>query len=423
MITIEQIRNQKEEVVERLRKRNLDCTDVVNDIFEKDKEYRNLKFQEDNLKAELNQLSKEIGLAFQSKDTQKAETLKNQTTEVKNQIKVLEEQGRALEQSILDQLVELPNVPHESVPAGKDANQNVVIKEMEIKENSDSPNLTHWDICEKYDLIDFELGAKITGSGFPVYKGKGAKLQRALVQYFLDKASEAGYLEINPPFLVNQDSAFATGQLPDKEGQMYQTTLESFYLIPTAEVPVTNIVRNVLLKEEQLPQKFCAFSACFRREAGSYGSDVRGLNRLHQFEKVEIVQVVHPEYSYKVLDEMLNHVEGLLKELGLPYRLLQLCGGDTGFASAKTIDFEVWSPAQDRWLEVSSVSNFETFQSNRLKTRFKDSDGKNRLVHTLNGSALALPRIIATILENHQTKAGVLIPECLHPYTRFVLIK
>jgi seryl-tRNA synthetase len=387
-----------------------------------DEQVRNLKVAAESLQAEMNLASKEIGLLMGKGEKEQAEQKKQQVTTHKNNIQQLNDQLTAAEKSLQDEIVKLPNLPHHSVPNGKTAEDNEVVREGGVKPVLPSTAVPHWDLIKKYDLVDFETGAKLTGSGFPLYKGKGAKLQRALVQYFLDYNISAGYTEYLPPLMVNEASAYGTGQLPDKEGQMYHATADGLYLIPTAEVPVTNIYRDEIVKEQELPIKMTAFTPCFRREAGSYGKDVRGLNRLHQFDKVEIVQITAPENSYKTLETMREFVCSLLQELELPYRTLKLCGGDMSFGSALTYDLEVWSTAQARWLEVSSVSNFETFQTNRLKCRYKDTSGKTQLAHSLNGSALALPRIVASLLENNQTEAGIKIPKVLVPYTGFDMI-
>lgn len=419
MLEIAYLRNHTDDVKTRLTKKNFAELNLVDEILAADEKRRHIQKQLDDNLAQQNIIAKEIGDLFKQGKKEEAEQKKSTTAALKEDSKQLELQLAQLEEELKHLLVRLPNLPHNSVPAGKSAEDNEV-----VKQHGEIPQLhegakPHWEIAEQYGLFDLEMGVKITGAGFPVYKGKGAKLQRALVSFFLDKATEAGYTEIIPPHLVNEQSAFGTGQLPDKEGQMYHVTADGFYMIPTAEVPVTNIVRDEILEEKKLPLKFAAYSPCFRREAGSYGKDVRGLNRVHQFEKVEIVQIAHPDNSYEVLEEMVKHVEGLLQLLELPYRILRLCGGDMSFGSALTYDFEVYSTAQKRWLEVSSVSNFETFQSNRMKTRFKDENKKTRLVHTLNGSALALPRIVAGLLENHQTEKGVKIPAALQPYAGF----
>lgn len=419
MLVVTAIQENKERVIEGLKKRNFKQLELVDEVLNVDELRRKTQFELDTLLAESNRLSKEIGQLFQQGKSDEANTLKEKTAEQKVQTKELQDLLAKYEESLKSLLYQIPNIPHESVVSGVSADDNeIVYTKGEANPKSDA--LPHWEVAKKFNLIDFELGVKITGAGFPVYIGKGARLQRALIQYFLDKNTEAGYTEIIPPFVVNEASGYGTGQLPDKEGQMYYVNEDNLYLIPTSEVPVTNIYRDELLNESQLPISMTAYSPCFRREAGSYGKDVRGLNRLHQFEKVEIVRVEKPENSYAALDQMVNHVKGLLEDLELPYRILRLCGGDTGFASALTYDFEVFSAAQEKWLEVSSVSNFETFQANRLKLRFKNNEGKNEFCHTLNGSALALPRILACILENHQQADGsIQIPEKIRSYTRF----
>ncbi len=422
MLQVAFIRENKEAVINGLAKRNIDATEMINDVIALDEERRNLQTQLDNSKAESNSLSKEIGNLFKSGEVQKANVLKEKTTQLKETVKTLEQELNEKADALNELLYKIPNVPNEIVPAGNTDEDNE-----EVYREGDIPTLfegalPHWEIAKKYDIIDFELGNKITGAGFPVYKGKGAKLQRALITYFLDKNTEAGYTEMQVPHLVNEASGFGTGQLPDKEGQMYHVTDDNLYLIPTAEVPATNIFRDTIQDEDDLPKAITGYTPCFRREAGSYGAHVRGLNRLHQFDKVEILRVEHPDKSYEALDNMVEHVKGILKELKLPYRILRLCGGDLGFTSALTYDFEVFSTAQDRWLEISSVSNFETFQANRLKLRFKNNEGKNELCHTLNGSSLALPRVLAGILENYQTEDGIKIPDVLVPYTGFDMI-
>jgi len=422
MIEINVIRSQATEVVERLKVKNFDAAAIVNRILEVDTERRKTqKALDDNL-AESNQLARDIGALYKAGKQEEAEAMKERTGLLKQEIKSLQEK---LESSSAEQeelVVQLPNLPHVSVPKGKLAEDNEIVNSEGLVPGLSPDALPHWDLAKKYDLIDFECGTKITGAGFPVYKGKGARLQRALISFFLDNAVEAGYTEYQPPLLVNEASAYATGQLPDKEGQMYHVQLDNLYLIPTAEVPVTNFFRDLILRQEELPLKSTAYSACFRREAGSYGKDVRGLNRLHQFDKVEIVQITQPQKSYEALEEMVQYVSGLLRKLELPFRVARLCGGDMSFASALTFDMEVYSAAQQRWLEVSSISNFETFQSNRMKLRFRAEDGKTTLAHTLNGSALALPRIVAALLENNQTPDGIHIPEALQSYTGFKMI-
>lgn len=422
MIPILQLRNQTLELIERLSKRGKSFEETVSQILEIDEQRRLCQREQDDLLARSNALSKEIAVAFKSGNAQEAEQLKNESTGLKDQIKTLENQYKHLTDKLTELQYTLPNAPHTSVPTGKTAEDNEVVFEWGTIPSLYPNAQPHWDLASKYDLIDFELGTKITGAGFPVYKGKGARLQRALINFFLDKAVEAGYAEVQPPILVNEASGYGTGQLPDKEGQMYYVGVDDLYLIPTAEVPITNLYRDVILKTEDLPIKNVGYTPCFRREAGSYGAHVRGLNRLHQFDKVEIVQIAQPEQSYQILDEMVTHVKSLLIALGLPFRILRLCGGDMGFASALTYDFEVYSAAQERWLEVSSVSNFESFQSNRLKLRYKTQEGKNELAHTLNGSAMALPRIVAALLENNQNESGVVLPECLHTYLGFTSI-
>ena len=421
MLVVSYIQENKDRVIEGLQKRNFKDLGIVDEVLNIDELRRKTQFELDNVLAESNKLAKEVGNLFKQGKADEANVLKEKSVELKASSKELQDLLSNYEDSLKKLLYQIPNIPHESVKAGKDADDNEIV--FEKGDATPKPeNLPHWEVAKKFDLIDFELGVKITGAGFPVYKGKGARLQRALTQFFLDYNADAGYNEIVPPFVVNEASGYGTGQLPDKEGQMYYINEDDLYLIPTAEVPVTNIYRDVIVKAEDLPICNTAYSPCFRREAGSYGKDVRGLNRLHQFEKVEIVRIEKPENSYKALDGMVEHVKGLLEKLELPYRILRLCGGDTGFTSALTYDFEVFSEAQEKWLEVSSVSNFETFQANRLKLRFKDENG-TQLAHTLNGSALALPRILASILENHQQADGTIrIPEALRPYTRFDVI-
>jgi seryl-tRNA synthetase len=419
MLQLTYIRDNKEEVINRLSIKNLDAHAAIEKILELDASRRKAQNELDALLNEANVLAKQIGELMKTGKKSEAEEMRSKSTGLKENAKKMEETLRANEEELNKNLVLLPNIPNIKVPKGKTPEENETVFSFgeipHLPENAQA----HWDLITKYDLIDFELGVKITGAGFPVYKNKGARLQRALINYFLDKATAAGYMEIQPPILVNEASGFGTGQLPDKEGQMYHVGVDNLYLIPTAEVPITNLYRDVILKSTQLPVRNCGYTPCFRREAGAWGAHVRGLNRLHQFDKVEIVQVVHPDQSYKVLEEMREHVAGLLKELELPFRILRLCGGDMSFASALTYDLEVYSAAQKRWLEVSSVSNFETFQSNRLKLRFKEGDGKPQLAHTLNGSALALPRIVAALLENNQSEKGIRIPEVLVPYTGF----
>lgn len=419
MLLIKEIRDNRDRVKERLRKRAFANTEWIDEIIELDERRRGIKAELDDFLNKAKTRSKEIGQLYKTGRRAEAEQLKGEMALIKDRVKLLEDDHRKLEEQIEEILLRIPNLPHDSVPAGTTDADNVVLKEGGSMPSLPENALTHWELAEKYDLIRFEEGTKITGSGFPVFSGMGARLQRALVNFFLDRAIRAGYHEFSPPLLVNKNSAFATGQLPDKDGQMYYINEDDLYLIPTAEVPLTNLFRDKILKAEDLPQKLVGYTPCFRREAGSYGKDVRGLNRLHQFDKVEIVQIAHPEKSYEVLEQMMEHVEWLIKELELPYRVLRLCGGDLGFTSALTFDFEVYSAAQHKWLEVSSVSNFETFQSKRLKLRFKDNEGKNQLLHTLNGSALAFPRIIAAVLENNQTKSGIKMPEALRPYLGF----
>jgi seryl-tRNA synthetase len=416
MLQLAVLRNNTELVRERLAVKNFAEVSIVDDIISLDDERKKLTFQFDETKAKINAASKEIGMLMGKGQKEDAEAKKKDVESLKNNLNPIQQQLDSVEKQLNDLLVRLPNLPSEKVPAGKTPADNEIVKTGGSKPELPANALPHWDLAKKLNLIDFELGNKLTGSGFPVYKNKGAKLQRALIQYFLDYNTAAGYIEYMPPHMVNAASAYGTGQLPDKEGQMYHVTEDDFYLIPTAEVPVTNIYRDEMLKEADLPIKMTAYTPCFRREAGSYGKDVRGLNRLHQFDKVEIVQLVHPAKSYEALGEMVEHVEKLVQSLGLPYRILRLCGGDMSFASALTYDFEVYSAAQDKWLEVSSVSNFETFQSNRMKIRFKDEKGKPQLVHSLNGSSLALPRILACLLENNQTENGILLPPSLQPY-------
>lgn len=422
MLQVAFIKENKEDVIARLAKRNIDATKMINDVIALDEDRKAIQTNLDNTKAESNAISKEIGNLFKSGEAQKANLLKEKTTQLKEVTKTLEQQLNDKVDGLNELLYRIPNVPNPLVPAGNtDEDNEETFREGDIPTLHQGA-LPHWELAKKYDIIDFELGNKITGAGFPVYKGKGARLQRALITYFLDKNTAAGYTEYQVPHLVNEASGFGTGQLPDKEGQMYHVTADNLYLIPTAEVPATNIFRDSLLNESDLPSAITGYTPCFRREAGSYGAHVRGLNRLHQFDKVEILRVEHPNNSYKALDGMVEHIKGILKELKLPYRILRLCGGDLGFTSALTYDFEVFSTAQDRWLEISSVSNFETFQANRLKLRFKNSEGKNELCHTLNGSSLALPRVLAGILENYQTEDGIKIPEVLVPYTGFDII-
>ena len=423
MLQIQRIRQQPEAIIEGLKKRGIDATQTVNDLIELDARRRGIRHQMEEKQARSNALAKEIGQLFKSGKGAEANELKAETGTLKQEIKGLNEELQSLEEKEHDLILTLPNVPHESVPAGKDENDNE-----EVSRKGEIPTLhegakPHWDLASEYNLIDFELGVKISGAGFPVYVNHGARLQRAMINFFLDENRAAGYTEYQPPHFVNAASGYGTGQLPDKEGQMYEMPLDGLYAIPTAEVPITNIFRDEIVKAADFPIKSTGYTPCFRREAGSYGKDVRGLNRLHQFDKVEIVSITDPESSYALLDEMVAHVAGLLDKLELPYRILRLCGGDAGFTSALTYDFEVYSAAQERWLEVSSVSNFETFQANRLKLRYKDENGKTQLCHTLNGSAMALPRVLAALLENHQTPEGIKIPEALVSYTGFDIIK
>ncbi|MDM1043777.1 serine--tRNA ligase [Myroides sp. 1354] len=422
MLQIAFIRENQEQVIKGLAKRNLDVTEVLNEVIALDEKRRATQVELDNVLAESNKLSKSIGELMKSGEKAKAELIKEKTSHLREQSKALTEQLNQVSAELTDKLYTIPNIPTDIVPAGKDAEDNITVHQHGEIPTLHEGALPHWELAKKYDLIDFELGNKITGAGFPVYKGKGARLQRALISYFLDKNTAAGYKEYQVPHVINEASGFGTGQLPDKEGQMYHIGVDDLYLIPTAEVPITNMFRDVILQESDFPVLCTGYTPCFRREAGSYGAHVRGLNRLHQFDKVEIVRIEHPDRSYEALDGMVEHVQELLHELKLPYRILRLCGGDMGFTSALTYDFEVFSTAQDRWLEISSVSNFETFQANRLKLRFKDKEGKNQLAHTLNGSSLALPRVLAGILENYQTPEGIVIPEVLRPYTGFDII-
>lgn len=421
MLQVAYIKDNKEKVLAGLKKRNFGKLELIDEIISLDESRKKIQFDLDSQLSEMNKISKDIGVLMKEGKKDEAEKAKSQTLSLKESTKKLQQNLSETEEKLKLALYEVPNIPNDLVPVGTNEEANLEVFKHTAHEDIINNALPHWELTKKYDLIDFELGVKITGAGFPVYKGKGARLQRSLVQYFLDKNAEAGYMEIVPPFVVNEASGYGTGQLPDKEGQMYYINEDKLYLIPTSEVPVTNMYRDVLLNENQLPIKLTAYSPCFRREAGSYGKDVRGLNRLHQFEKVEIVRIEKSENSYEALDEMVEHVKSLLESLQLTYRILRLCGGDLGFTSAITYDFEVWSAAQKRWLEVSSVSNFETFQANRLKLRYK-SEGKNQLCHTLNGSSLALPRVLAALLENHQSEEGIKIPKVLVPYTGFDLI-
>ncbi|WP_304297578.1 serine--tRNA ligase [Capnocytophaga leadbetteri] len=422
MLQLNTIREEKDRVLAGLKKRNFKELGLIDEIIALDEKRRSTQLALDESLAKSNTLSKEIGSLFKSGETEKANALKAETATLKDTIKTLTDTLNGTIESLNELLYRVPNIPNGLVPEGTSEADNVVVFEAGEIPNLGKDALPHWELAKKYDLIDFELGVKLTGAGFPVYKGKGAKLQRALITYFLDKNTEAGYNEYQVPHVVNEASGYGTGQLPDKEGQMYHVGVDNLYLIPTAEVPVTNIFRDTLLNESDLPICCTAYTPCFRREAGSYGAHVRGLNRLHQFDKVEIVRIEHPDHSYKALEGMIEHVKGILNELKLPYHILRLCGGDLGFTSAITYDFEVYSTAQEKWLEISSVSNFETFQANRLKLRFKDNEGKNRLVHTLNGSSLALPRVLAGILENYQTPEGIVVPEVLRKYTGFDII-
>ncbi len=420
MIQLQYIKEHRDECIERLKIKNVaDVEQRIDEIIALDEKRRAIQKDSDAIKAEQNAIAKEIGMLFKQGRRDEAETKKARTAELKADEKRMGEEMAAVEQELNAKLISLPNTPHISVPRGKSADDNLEVGRFGTMPELPADALPHWDLCAKYDIVDFELGNKVTGAGFPFYKGKGARLQRALINFFLNEATNAGYVEIQPPLMVNEASGLGTGQLPDKEGQMYAIPLDGFYMIPTAEVPITNIYRGEIVSADQFPIRHVGYSECFRREAGSYGKDVRGLNRLHEFSKVEIVVIEHPDRSYERLEEMKHHVGGLLDKLGLPYRILKLCGGDISFTSAMTFDFEVWSAAQKRWLEVSSVSNFEAFQANRMKLRFKDSDGKMRLCHTLNGSALALPRIVAALLENNQTPDGITMPECLRPYLGF----
>ena len=423
MLTLKQLRENKAEAISRLQKKGVDAEPIITRIEELDDKRKALQMELDNCLAEQNQAAKQIGMLMGKGLKEEAEAKKQEVAQLKNRSNELKEESERVAEELQNEIVKLPNFPADIVPEGRTAEDNVVVKLVENYTEIPGEALPHWELAKKYDIIDFDLGVKLTGAGFPVYKGKGARLQRALINYFLDCNTKAGYQEVEPPIMVNEASGFGTGQLPDKEGQMYHATADGFYLVPTAEVPVTNIFRDVILEQSELPVKMTAYTPCFRREAGSYGKDVRGLNRLHQFDKVEIVQVAHPEKSYEALDAMVAHVESIVASLGLPYRILRLCGGDMSFTSALTYDFEVYSEAQKRWLEVSSVSNFESFQANRLKLRYRDDNRKTQLAHTLNGSSLALPRIVAALLENNQTEDGIRIPEVLIPYTGFDFIK
>ena len=423
MLQINFLRDNKQEVIEKLKVKNFDASSIIDEVITLDDNRKSIQQESDELLSRANSIAKEIGILFKEGKGTETNDLKEESAQIKEKTKSLQSTLSDTENQIWEKLVQIPNVPHSSVPNGKSDADNETIKEVgEIPQLPDNKK-PHWDLCSQYKLIDFELGNKITGAGFPVYTNKGAKLQRSLISYFLDKNIDDGYEEFQPPYMVNEDSAFGTGQLPDKEGQMYHVTADNLYLIPTAEVPVTNFFRDEIINKEDFPIKCTAYTPCFRREAGSYGKDVRGLNRLHQFDKVEIVQVQHPKDSYETLDVMVNHVSSILEELELPYRILRLCGGDLSFTASLTYDFEVYSAGQDRWLEVSSVSNFESYQSNRLKLRYKDENGKTQLCHTLNGSALALPRIFAALVENNQTDNGIKIPKALQEYTSFDIIE
>ena len=423
MLTLKQLRDNKEEAIRRLEKKGVDAAPIIDRIEELDDRRKALQNELDGCLAEQNAAAKQIGVLMGKGETEAAEAKKQEVAALKVRSQQLKEESDVGAVELQKEIVKLPNFPADIVPEGRTAEDNVVVKLVENYTDIPGEALPHWELAKKYDIIDFDLGVKLTGAGFPVYKGKGARLQRALINYFLDCNTKAGYQEVEPPIMVNEASGFGTGQLPDKEGQMYHATADGYYLVPTAEVPVTNIFRDVILEQNELPVKMTAYTPCFRREAGSYGKDVRGLNRLHQFDKVEIVQVSHPDKSYEALDAMVAHVESIVASLGLPYRILRLCGGDMSFTSALTYDFEVYSEAQKRWLEVSSVSNFESFQANRLKLRYRDDNRKTQLCHTLNGSSLALPRIVAALLENNQTEDGIRIPEVLIPYTGFDFIK
>lgn len=422
MLTLQQLRQDPAAVKARLAKKHFATPELVDVIISLDDQRKKIQLDTDTIQAQLNSASKEIGMLMGKGQKEEAETRKQEVAQLKNSLQPLSEQLTITEEKLQVELVRLPNLPADLVPQGKAAADNVTVREGGLIPSLPADAQPHWELIKQYNLVDFETGAKITGSGFPLYKGKGAKLQRSLIQYFLDVNTAAGYTEYLPPLMVNEASAYGTGQLPDKEGQMYHMQLDNLYMIPTAEVPITNIYRDEIVPATSLPIRMTAYSPCFRREAGSFGSDVRGLNRVHQFDKVEIVEIVHPEKSYEVLDQMVAHVEGILQSLELPYRILRLCGGDMSFASALTYDFEVYSAAQQKWLEVSSVSNFESFQANRLKLRFKDEKGKSQLVHTLNGSSLALPRIVAALLENNQTAGGIKLPKILHSYMGAELI-
>ncbi len=423
MLTLKQLRDDRALAESRLAKKGVDAAPIIDRIEELDDRRKAIQNELDSCLAQQNKAAKEIGGLMAKGLKEEAEAKKSEVAALKERSAELSVDSKNVNDELQAQIVLLPNFPADIVPEGKHAEDNVVVKQEAGQQDLPSNALPHWELASKYDIIDFDLGVKLTGAGFPVYKGQGARLQRALINFFLNRNTAAGYMEVEPPVMVNEASGFGTGQLPDKEGQMYHATVDNLYLVPTAEVPVTNIFRDVILEEKDFPVKMTAYTPCFRREAGSYGKDVRGLNRLHQFDKVEIVQLAHPEKSYEALDGMVDHVESIIKDLGLPYRILRLCGGDMSFTSSLTYDFEVYSAAQDRWLEVSSVSNFESFQANRLKLRYKDGNKKTQLAHTLNGSSLALPRIVAALLENYQTEDGIRMPEVLKPYTGFDIIK
>jgi len=423
MLSISYIRENRDDLINRLQIKNLQAEELIDEVISVDNDRRSVQLKQDNLQADLNAKSREIGSLFKTGRQQEANQAKEATIQLKEEIRVLQQKQGEILSKLNELIVQVPNIPHDSVPPGKGEADNELVREGGSVPELENNSVPHWDLISRYDIIDFDLGNKLTGAGFPVYKGKGAKLQRALISFFLDENIAAGYTEVMPPLVVNEDSGFGTGQLPDKEGQMYHIQEDNYYLIPTAEVPVTNIYRDEILKAGDLPVKLTAYTPCFRREAGSWGKDVRGLNRLHQFDKVEIVQIQHPDKSYETLEEMASHIEGIIQKLGIPYRVMRLCGGDLSFTSALTYDFEVYAAAQKKWLEVSSVSNFESYQANRLKLRYReDGDKKNRPAHTLNGSALALPRILAALLENFQSAEGIKIPGILTPYTGFDLI-
>lgn len=422
MLTLQQIRQERDITIERLKIKGIDATQTIDQIIAADDHRRAIQRKLDDNLAVQNSNAKQIGMLFKQGDKEGADKLKQHTSELKEESKVLEVELADIAKNLESMIVTLPNRPAEIVPVGRLAEDNVTVKQDGEMPKLADDAMPHWELCKKYDIIDFELGTKLTGAGFPVYKGKGARLQRALINFFVDCNVDGGFKEIAAPLMVNEASGFGTGQLPDKEGQMYHATADNLYLIPTAEVPLTNIYRDVIVNNDELPIRITGYTPCFRREAGSYGKDVRGLNRLHQFDKVEVVQITRPEDSYEALDQMVSHVEGIIARLGLPYRILRLCGGDMSFTSALTYDFEVFSAAQNMWLEVSSVSNFESFQANRLKLRYRDADRKTQLAHTLNGSSLALPRIMAALLENYQTPEGIVVPECLRSYTGFDII-